>query len=63
LYKQYVDNAGRVANQDALREVEERTRTQPTEHWVAVFTDLGMPSGAIHDIGEGLEAEQTRALG
>ncbi|MDH3462578.1 MAG: CoA transferase [Acidimicrobiia bacterium] len=59
----YVDNAGRVANQDALRkEVERQTRTRPTDHWVAVFTELGMPSGAIRDIGEALEAEQTNAL-
>jgi crotonobetainyl-CoA:carnitine CoA-transferase CaiB-like acyl-CoA transferase len=61
---EYVDNAGRVAHQDALREeVEARTRARPTDHWVSVFTDLGMPSGAIRDIGEGLEAEQTQALG
>jgi crotonobetainyl-CoA:carnitine CoA-transferase CaiB-like acyl-CoA transferase len=61
---EYIDNAGRVAHQDALREeVEERTRARPTEHWVAIFTELGMPAGPILDIGEGLEAEQTEALG
>lgn len=61
---EYQDNAGRVTNQDALREeVEERTRTRPTEYWVEVFTELGMPAGAIRDIGEALESEQTGALG
>lgn len=62
--EEYRDNAGRVAHQDQLRaEVEERTTQHSTDHWVAVFTDLGMPAGPIRSIGEGLESEQTRSLG
>ena len=61
---EYVDNAGRVEHQQELtREVEQHTRTRSTDSWVAVFTERGMPSGAIRNIGEGLEADQTRALG
>ncbi len=61
---EYVDNSSRVEHQDDLtREIEARTRMKPTEHWVAVFTELGMPAGAIRDIGEALESEQTAALG
>jgi crotonobetainyl-CoA:carnitine CoA-transferase CaiB-like acyl-CoA transferase len=61
---EYTDNSGRVAHQDKLRrEVEERTTTMPTDHWVQVFTESGMPAGAIRDIGQGLEADQTAALG
>lgn len=60
---EYVDNASRVQHQVELtREIEKRTRRQPTEHWVTVFTELGMPAGAIRDIGQALESEQTRAL-
>lgn len=61
---EYRDNAGRVANQEQLRaEVEGFTTRHPTDHWVEVFTRLGMPSGPIRTIGEGLESEQTKALG
>ena len=61
---EYVDNASRVEHQQELtREVEQQTRTRSTDAWVAVFTERGMPAGAIRDIGEGLEADQTRALG
>jgi len=59
---EYRDNAARVAHQDRLRaDVEEHTRKRPTEEWVSVFTELGMPSGAIRSIGAALESEQTRA--
>ncbi len=61
---EYVDNSSRVEHQDDLtREIEARTQLEPTEHWVTVFTELGMPAGAIRDIGEALESEQTAALG
>jgi formyl-CoA transferase len=61
---EYADNAGRVQHQKELtREIEARTRLEPTEHWVAVFSELGMPAGAIRGIGEALESEQTAALG
>lgn len=64
LRPEYRDNAGRVANQERLRaEVEELTTRHPTDYWVAVFTELGMPAGPIRTIGEALVSEQTTAMG
>lgn len=61
---EFADNPGRVRNRELLREeVERRTVTRPTEHWLQRLRDHDLPCGSIRDVGEALESEQTRALG
>lgn len=60
----FADNPARVRNRALLeQEIERRTRTQPTEHWLERLRAEGLPCGSIRTVGEALDAEQTRALG
>ncbi len=58
----FVDNAGRVANFAALKEIlEERTTRNTTEHWLAAFDKVSVPSGPINDIAHVVNDPQVLA--
>lgn len=59
----FVDNASRLRNVDALREiVEERTFRESTQFWEKAFRDHGLPCGPILGLGAALDSDQTEAL-
>jgi len=59
----FATNSDRAANQDALKEkLEEVFVTKPATHWVAAFSDQGVPAVLINNYQEALEDEQTVAM-
>jgi formyl-CoA transferase len=49
----YQDGYGRFHNRDSLiPEIEAKTRTQITEHWIARLEQAGVPCAAIHDYSQ-----------
>ena len=56
------DNAGRMANLDALvAELTRRFRTKPSAHWLQVLEEKGVPCGPVNDMLQALGDPQTRA--
>jgi crotonobetainyl-CoA:carnitine CoA-transferase CaiB-like acyl-CoA transferase len=59
----FLTNSDRAANQEALREkLEAVFVTRPAEHWVAAFSDKGVPAVLINNYQEALEDDQTLAM-
>jgi crotonobetainyl-CoA:carnitine CoA-transferase CaiB-like acyl-CoA transferase len=57
----YATNAQRVERRAAINAaVEARTRTQPTEHWIAVLNAAGVPCGRVQTLGEVFDDPQVR---
>jgi CoA:oxalate CoA-transferase len=49
----YANNAQRMANRAALNaRVNEVTRTQTVDHWIAAINKAGCPAGRVMDLGE-----------
>ena len=58
------DNAGRLANYDAMREaVSVVLRTNTRAHWEAVFETAGVPAGPINDYAQALAHPQAEHHG
>jgi len=54
----------RLANRDELNAlIEERLRTEPTEHWVAALNDVGVPCGPVHSVAQAFADPQVQHLG
>lgn len=59
----FVTNADRVAHRaDLHRLLTGALRTDTADHWHRVFTEAGIPSGPINDVGEGLHLARTLGL-
>ena len=57
----YATNAQRVERRAAINAaVEARTRTQPTEHWIAVLNAAGVPCGRVQGLAEVFADPQVR---
>ncbi len=60
----FVSNPDRVANRDPLyQRLASIFATEGSAHWLALLAEAGVPSGAIHDVGEALTHEQAVARG
>ena len=60
----FAANPDRVRNRDELaRLVNERLATAPVETWLERLGSAGVPAARVHDVGQVVELEQTRALG
>jgi crotonobetainyl-CoA:carnitine CoA-transferase CaiB-like acyl-CoA transferase len=60
----FATNSARMANRAALVEaMSEVLATRSRADWLAAFDAAGVPSGAVHTIGEALAHPQTRAVG
>lgn len=60
----FLTNSDRVANRDELTAaVEAAFATQPAEHWLAVLSEAGVPSGKVRTIDDVYAWEQTRSQG
>jgi crotonobetainyl-CoA:carnitine CoA-transferase CaiB-like acyl-CoA transferase len=54
----------RSANRDELNsEISEVTRTKPSQHWVELLNDAGVPCGPIYDVEQVFNDPQVRHLG
>jgi crotonobetainyl-CoA:carnitine CoA-transferase CaiB-like acyl-CoA transferase len=59
----FITNSDRATNQAVLKaQLENVFITQPAAHWVAAFSDAGVPAVLINNYQEALEDEQTRAM-
>lgn len=59
----YVDGKGRLANRDALNaEIEARTSTQSTQHWIDVLAEAGVPAGPIYSVDQTFADPQVQTL-
>lgn len=60
----FVENAARVANRKALEDVIEAVlTTRPTEHWVRVLDEAGVPCGPVNTYTQLFSDPQVRHLG
>jgi formyl-CoA transferase len=60
----YADTNSRHRNREALiAEIEELTRTQPTEHWIALLEEAGVPCAPIQDYGQVFNDPHLQARG
>jgi crotonobetainyl-CoA:carnitine CoA-transferase CaiB-like acyl-CoA transferase len=60
----FAENADRVENMDALEaELSETIRERPTEEWLSVLVEAGVPAAPVQDVERALENEQTEARG
>ena len=60
----YEVNAKRSANRDKLNAmIGDRLKTQPSRHWIALFTEAGVPCGEINRIDQVFADPQVRHLG
>jgi CoA:oxalate CoA-transferase len=58
----FADNTSRVANFATLKEIlEDRTRKNTTEHWLAEFDKVRVPSGPINDMAHVVNDPQVLA--
>ena len=58
----FKDNAGRMANLEALvAELTRRFRTNTAAHWLEVLEKAGVPCGPVNDMLQALNDPQTRA--
>jgi formyl-CoA transferase len=56
--------AKRLANRDALNAlIDDRVRTNTTEHWVKVLNDAGVPCGPVYTVAEAFADPQVQHLG
>lgn len=61
---EFATNSVRVANRDALiGRVEELFATEPAEHWLALLSDAGVPSGKVRSMDDVYSWEQTLSQG
>ncbi len=62
--ERYADNAGRMRHRKELRRIiEEVLSTRPTEEWIELINQAGIPAGPVLDIRQALDHPTTRALG
>lgn len=60
--ERFAKNGARVANRDALlAEIIPLMRSQTTEWWLAGLRSVGVPTGAVRQVGEALAAPETSA--
>ncbi|HKO25837.1 MAG TPA: CoA transferase [Solirubrobacteraceae bacterium] len=60
----FADFAARNRNRDELLPIlREDFRRQPTEHWLTVLSQAGVPHGPIYEVPEALEDRQAQARG
>lgn len=60
----FVDNPNRVENKEALYAMIEALIAQhPTDHWVNVLEDAGIPCAPVNNLAQMLDHPQTHALG
>jgi crotonobetainyl-CoA:carnitine CoA-transferase CaiB-like acyl-CoA transferase len=58
----FTENADRVEHMDALEtELTATFESRPTEEWMAILVDAGVPAAPIHDVEEALHNEQVDA--
>jgi crotonobetainyl-CoA:carnitine CoA-transferase CaiB-like acyl-CoA transferase len=57
-------NAERLKHRDELNAlIEQRLKTQTTEHWVAAMNEVGVPCGPVHTVAEAFADPQVVHLG
>ncbi len=60
----YVDAKSRLANRDRLNaDIEARTSTQTTQHWIDVLAEAGVPAGPIYSVDQTFADPQVQTLG
>jgi crotonobetainyl-CoA:carnitine CoA-transferase CaiB-like acyl-CoA transferase len=60
----YADFAGRDAHRDELlAELRAVFLAKPTDHWLTLLTEVGVPIGRVNDVAEALADPQTSARG
>jgi crotonobetainyl-CoA:carnitine CoA-transferase CaiB-like acyl-CoA transferase len=59
----FAENQDRTANREELRPLlVERLRTRPAEHWFTALNEVGVPSGPINTIRQGVEYAEKLGL-
>ncbi|MEF8800986.1 MAG: CaiB/BaiF CoA-transferase family protein [Halolamina sp.] len=62
--ERFAENADRVANMTELEaEIEATLTDRPTDEWMDVFVDAGIPAGPVQEVDDALHNEQTEARG
>ncbi len=62
--ERFSSNSARVAHREVLVErISTITRTESTEHWVAVLERAGVPGGPVHDVPAAFADPQAEARG
>lgn len=59
----YADGKGRLANRDRLNaEIEARTATRTTQHWIEALAEAGVPAGPIYSMDQTFADPQVQGL-
>jgi len=63
-HSDFISGKRRFQNRDALNEIiKVEMKKQPTDYWIEVLNEAGVPSGPINNIGEAFQDPQVRHLG
>lgn len=62
--REYQTNAERVEHRETVvSTIQEEFAAEPTDYWLDRLTEYGFPNGPLNDVGDVVDADQTRARG